>query len=178
MQKPLYHFRSHTLFRFCRAHSVQDFTQISLISARMGRTRIVTVHTHIFMLYIFDIGGVWASFRAPHQWAAYANKHASSNSTDDSSAPNVLYHFSILFYLALDIFSMQTQPTIHLFVIVSKVVWFVLWLSLSTFFSRQIAIQLLVFLLFVLPLPLPLPLPPSSSSTPSSSSSSPLFFLF
>lgn len=38
--------------------------------------------------------------------------------SDDSSAPNVLYHFSIPFSLTLDIFSMQTQPTIHLAVIV------------------------------------------------------------
>lgn len=74
--------------------------------------------------------------------------------TGDSSAPNVLYHFSILFYLALDIFSMQTHPTIHLFVIVFEVVGFA-----SSFFSR---LHLRLFT------PTPTQPPPSSS----------LFFLF
>lgn len=32
----------------------------------------------------------------------------------DSSAPNVLYHFSNPFNFALDIFTMQNHPTIHL----------------------------------------------------------------
>lgn len=59
---------------------------------------------------------------------------------DDSSAPNVLYHFSIPFYLALDIFSMQTHPTIHLFVIVFRV------LQRQHFFSISASLSLLLFL--------------------------------
>lgn len=39
------------------------------LSSPEWETRNVTVHIHIYF-----IGRFWASFRAPHQWAAYANK--------------------------------------------------------------------------------------------------------
>lgn len=57
---------------------------------------------------------------------------------DDSSAPNVLYHFSIPFYLALDIFSMQTHPTIHLFVIVFAVVQRIFWIFFPSSASSNV----------------------------------------
>lgn len=64
--------------------------------------------------------------RAREKWLNVSKQY------DDSSAPNVLYHFSIPFYLALDIFRMQTHSTIHLFVIV-----FAVDLRLFFFSSRQ-----------------------------------------
>lgn len=101
MCKPFYHFRIVHIISFLQ-RPMCDYPSLFAIRRRKwGKKR-------QRMNEMWLCVSLWSARRPEPIAKCECEQH------DDSSVLNVLYHFSIPFYLALDISSMQTHPTIHL----------------------------------------------------------------